>query len=63
MTIEANFFFSGQIEGIMIVLQELSVKDGFTNEPTKDYVIEKLSELNLESYINRIVEKYYTEQE
>ena len=60
MSREANFFFSGQIEGIMIVLQELSVKDGFTNEPTKGYVIEKLQELNLDSYIDRVIAEYYS---
>lgn len=60
---KSSFYFSGRIEGIMIVLQELSVKDGFTRFVTKDYAIQKLTELELTEYIDLIVEEYYTEQE
>ena len=59
----ASFFFSGRTEGIMIVLQELSLKDGFTRSVTKDYAIQKLTDLELTEYIECIVEEYYTEQE
>lgn len=58
-----RYFQSGKLEGIMIVLQELSVKDGFTRSVTKDYAIQKLTELELTEYIDSIVEEYYTEQE
>ena len=47
----------------MIVLQELSVKEGFTRTVTKEYAIQKLNELELTEYIESIVEEYYTEQE
>ena len=57
------FYFSGRAEGIMIVLQELSLKEGFTRTVTKDYAIQKLTELELTEYIESIVEEYYTEQE
>ena len=60
---ESSFYFSGRTEGIMIVLQELSLKDGFTRTVTKDYAIQKLTELELTEYIEYIVEEYYTEQE
>ena len=56
-----SFFESGKIEGIMTVLQELSVKDGFTIYATKEYIVEKLTELNLTKYIPLIIEEYYTE--
>ena len=60
---ESSFYFSGRTEGIMIVLQELSLKDGFTRLATKEYTIQKLTELKLTEYIESIVEEYYTEQE
>ena len=59
----SSFYFSGRTEGIMIVLQELSVKEGFTRTVTKEYAIQKLNELELTEYIESIVEEYYTEQE
>ena len=60
---ESSFYFSGRTEGIMIVLQELSLKDGFTRAVTKGYATQKLTELELTEYIESIVEEYYTEQE
>jgi hypothetical protein len=57
---EFSFFFSGRLEGILIVLQELSVKDGFTDSPTKEYVSQKLTELNLANYIKPIINEFYT---
>ena len=59
----ASFFFSGRVEGIMIVLQKLSLKEGFTRVVTKDYAVQKLTDLELTEYIESIVEEYYTEQE
>ena len=59
----ASFFFSGRVEGIMIVLQKLSLKEGFTRVVTKDYAVQKLTDLELTEYIECIVEEYYTEQE
>ena len=59
----SSFYFSGRTEGIMIVLQELSLKEGSNRLVTKDYVVQKLTELELTEYIESIVEKYYTEQE
>ena len=55
------FYFCGRTEGIMIVLQELSLKEGFTRTVTKDYAVQKLTELELTEYIESIVEEYYTE--
>ena len=60
---ESSFYFSGRTEGIMIVLQEISLKEGFTRNVTKNYAIQKLTELELTEYIESIVEEYYTEQE
>lgn len=60
---DSSDYFSGRTEGIMIVLQELSLKEGFNRLVTKDYAIQKLTELELTEYIESIVEEYYTEQE
>lgn len=57
-----SFFYTGKLEGIMIVLQELSVEDGFTEFPTKNYISTKLTELNLSDYIEPIFSEYYSEE-
>lgn len=57
-----SFFCTGKLEGIMTVLQELSVKDGFTEFPTKNYIFTKLTELNLADYIKPIFSEYYSEE-
>jgi len=58
-----SYFQTGREEGIMIVLQQLSVKDGFTAYPTKDYVVKKLTELDLTKYIDSIIYEFYTEHD
>ena len=60
---ESNDYSSDKTEEIMIVLQELSVKEGFNRLVTEEYAIQKLTELELTEYIESIVEEYYTEQE
>ena len=50
--------YSQKIEGIMVVIQELSVKDGFTVDVTKDYMIKKLTELSLTQYIDAVLDQY-----
>lgn len=56
-----SYWQDGRTEGIMIMLQELSVKDGYTITPTRDYVVEKLTELNLTKYIDDVLAEYYIE--
>ena len=60
---DSSDYSSDRTEGIMIVLQELSVKEGFNRLVTEEYAIQKLTELELTEYIESIVEEYYTEQE
>ena len=60
---ESSDYFSGRTEGIMIVLQELSLKEGSNRLVTEEYAIQKLTDLELTEYIEPIVEEYYTEQE
>jgi len=50
---------SAKVEGVMEVLQQLSEKDGFTVYPTKKYVIDKLTELELTEYVEPIINNYY----
>jgi len=58
-----SYFQTGREEGIMIVLQQLSVKECFTSYPTKDYVVKKLTELDLTKYIDSIINGFYTEHD
>lgn len=48
-----------KVEGVMVVLQQLSEKDGFTVYPTKKYVVDKLTELKLAEYVEPIINNYY----
>lgn len=45
-------------EGILIVLQKLGKKEGFPI--TKEYVIQKLTELELTEYIEPLITNYFT---
>lgn len=59
-----SYFFSGRTEGVMIVLQKLGKKEGFPDEYiTREFVIEKLTELELTEYIEPIIQEYFTEEE
>src|SRR4028118_674011 len=48
-----------KVEGVMVVLQQLSERDGLTVYPTKKYVVDKLTELELSQYIEPIINNYY----
>lgn len=54
-----SYYEYARVEGVMGVLQQLSEKDGFTVYPTKKYVIDKLTELELIKYIEPVINNYY----
>lgn len=56
-----SYYLTGREEGILIVLQKLGKKEGFPDEYiTKEYVIQKLTELELTEYIEPIIQEYFS---
>ena len=51
-------FFSGQREGVFMVLQALHNLES-EKEFSKEYITDRLRELGLEEFIESIVEEYY----
>ena len=56
-----SYYLTGKEEGILIVLQKLGKKEGFPDEYiTKEFVVSKLTELELTEYIEPIIQEYFT---
>ena len=57
-----DYYLTGRAEGILVLLQKLGKKSGlFPNEQiTRDFVIDKLTELELTEYIEPIIQVYFT---
>lgn len=59
MNYSVQSFFAGQYEGIIIILISLSEEEGY-EDLTKEYVINRLTKLNLTEHIEPIISVFFT---